>query len=186
MRIDVQTLPIPDVKLIRTARIADVRGYFCETYVRPAFFDLDLDYDFIQDNQSSSAQAGTVRGLHFQQPPFAQAKLVRVLSGRILDVVVDLRRSLPSYGQHVAVELSDADDEQLLVPAGFAHGFCTLEPNTIVLYKVDALYSAAHDRGLNWADPKLAIQWPVAPENAVLSDKDRKLPMLDELTPVFD
>ncbi len=129
---------------------------------------------------------GTVRGLHFQKPPFAQAKLVRVLNGKILDVVVDLRRSSASYGQHVAVELSDADDEQLLVPAGFAHGFCTLEPNTVVLYKVDAVYSAAHDRGLNWADPKLAIKWPVTAENAVLSDKDRKLPMLDELTPVFD
>lgn len=186
MRLDIETLPIPDVKLIRTSRIADVRGYFCETYARPAFSEHALDYDFVQDNQSSSARTGTIRGLHFQRPPFAQAKLVRVLNGRILDVVVDLRRSSVTYGQHVAVELSDADDEQLLVPAGFAHGFCTLEPNTVVLYKVDAIYSAAHDRGLNWADPKLAIKWPVTAENAVLSDKDRKLPMLDELTPVFD
>jgi dTDP-4-dehydrorhamnose 3,5-epimerase len=186
MQLDIQTLPIPDVKLIRTLRIADIRGYFCEIYARPAFIERDLDYDFVQDNQSSSARAGTVRGLHFQQPPFAQTKLVRVLHGRIVDVVVDLRRSSASYGKHVAVELSDADDEQLLVPAGFAHGFCTLEPHTVVLYKVDAVYSAAHDRGLNWADPKLAIKWPVEPEKAIISDKDRKLPMLDELSPVFD
>lgn len=186
MQLDIQTLPIPDVKLIRTSRIADVRGYFCETYARPAFVERDLDYDFVQDNQSSSARAGTVRGLHFQRPPFAQAKLVRVLHGRIVDVVVDLRRSSPSYGKHAAVELSDADDEQLLVPAGFAHGFCTLEPHTVVLYKVDAIYSAAHDGGVNWADPKLAIKWPVGAENAILSDKDRGLPLLDELSPVFD
>jgi len=186
MRLDVQTLPIPDVKLIRSSRVADVRGYFCETYARPAFLEQNLDYDFVQDNQSSSAQVGTIRGLHFQQPPFAQAKLVRVLNGRILDVVVDLRRSSASYGQHIAVELGGADDEQLLVPAGFAYGFCSLEPNTVVFYKVDAVYSAAHDRGLNWADPKLAIKWPVTPENAVLTEKDRKLPMLDKLTPVFD
>lgn len=186
MRLDVQILPIPDVKLIRSSRIADVRGYFCETYARPAFSEHNLDYDFVQDNQSSSAQVGTIRGLHFQQPPFAQAKLVRVLNGRIFDVVVDLRRSSASYGQHVAVELDGADGEQLLVPAGFAHGFCSLEPNTVVFYKVDAVYSAAHDRGLNWADPKLAIKWPVAAENAVLSEKDSKLPMLDELAPAFD
>lgn len=185
MRLDIHPLPIPDVKLIRTSRVADTRGYFCETYVRSNFAAHGLGQDFVQDNQSSSDLAGTVRGLHFQQPPFAQAKLVRVLRGRILDVAVDLRHSSPSYGKHLAIELSDTGDEQLLVPAGFAHGFCTLEPHTVVFYKVDAVYSAAHDRGLNWADPKLAIKWPVAAEDAILSDKDRGLPMLDDLSAVF-
>jgi dTDP-4-dehydrorhamnose 3,5-epimerase len=185
MKLDIQSLAIPDVKLIKTTRFGDARGYFAETYARPAFVEHGLAHDFIQDNQSSSAMAGTVRGLHFQQPPFAQAKLVRVLSGRILDVAVDLRQSSPSYGRHVAVELSDESGDQLLIPAGFAHGFCTLEPNCVVFYKVDAVYSAAHDRGVNWADPKLAIEWPVAAERAVLSDKDRKQPMLEDLAPVF-
>ena len=185
MKLDIQPLAIPDVKLIKTTRFGDARGYFAETYARPAFVEHGLAHDFIQDNQSSSAMAGAVRGLHFQQPPFAQAKLVRVLSGRILDVAVDLRQSSPSYGRHVAVELSDESGDQLLIPAGFAHGFCTLEPNCVVFYKVDAVYSAAHDRGVNWADPKLAIEWPVAAERAVLSDKDRKQPMLEDLAPVF-
>ncbi len=185
MKLDIQSLAIPDVKLIKTTRFGDARGYFAETYARPAFVEHGLAHDFIQDNQSSSAMPGTVRGLHFQQPPFAQAKLVRVLSGRILDVAVDLRQSSPSYGRHVAVELSDESGDQLLIPAGFAHGFCTLEPNCVVFYKVDAVYSAAHDRGVNWADPKLAIEWPVAAERAVLSDKDRKQPMLEDLAPVF-
>lgn len=186
MRLDIQPLSIPDVKLIRISRMTDVRGYFCETYVRSNFAAYGLGQDFVQDNQSSSDLAGTVRGLHFQQPPFAQAKLVRVLRGKIIDVAVDLRHSSPSYGKHLAIELSDTCDEQLLVPAGFAHGFCTLEPQTVVFYKVDAVYSAAHDRGLNWADPKLAIKWPVAAEDAILSDKDRGLPMLDDLSPVFN
>ncbi|MBN8968272.1 MAG: dTDP-4-dehydrorhamnose 3,5-epimerase [Rhizobiales bacterium] len=186
MQLNVLPLSIADVKLIMTSRMADARGYFREAYVRSDFVAHGLDCDFVQDNESSSSRAGTVRGLHFQKPPFAQAKLVRVLCGKILDVVVDLRRSLPSFGSHLAVELSDSGGEQLFVPAGFAHGFCTLEPNTVVLYKVDATYSPAHDHGINWADPALAIKWPVAPEDATLSDKDRKLPMLDDLSPVFD
>lgn len=166
--------------------MADVRGYFCESYVRSDFAAHGLSHDFVQDNESSSDRVGTVRGLHFQKPPFAQVKLVRVLRGKIVDVVVDLRRSSPSFGKHLAVELSEINGEQLLVPAGFAHGFCTLEPHTTVLYKVDAAYSPAHDHGINWADPELAIKWPVAPEDATLSDKDRKLPMLCDLSPVFD
>jgi len=185
MRLDVCSLKIPDIKLIRTTRFADARGYFSETFARLDFMAHGIDCDFIQDNQSSSTQAGTVRGLHFQAPPFSQAKLVRVLRGSILDVAVDLRRSSPTYGQHVAVELDDAGDEQLLVPAGFAHGFCTLEPNTIVFYKVDKPYSPAHDQGINWADPDLGIQWPVAAADAIVSDKDRGLPMLAERSAVF-
>jgi dTDP-4-dehydrorhamnose 3,5-epimerase len=186
MQLDVRSLAIPNVKLIRANRFSDVRGYFCETYQRTKFVAQGLDYDFLQDNQSSSDRRGTVRGLHFQRPPFAQTKLVRVLRGSIFDVSVDLRRSSPSFGRHVAVELHSEDDEQLLVPAGFAHGFCTLEPNTVVFYKVDQPYSAPHDSGINWADSKLAIEWPVSLAEAVLSDKDSGLPMFDQLAPVFE
>jgi dTDP-4-dehydrorhamnose 3,5-epimerase len=140
----------------------------------------------VQDNQSFSAQQGTVRGLHYQLPPFAQAKLVRAVSGRLLDVAVDIRRSSPTFGQAVAVELSAAGGEQLFIPAGFAHGFCTLEPDTSLAYKVDAYYSAAHDRGIRWNDPALRIDWPVSEAEAMLSDKDRKQPFLSDVTDLFD
>ncbi|WP_245269917.1 dTDP-4-dehydrorhamnose 3,5-epimerase [Nitrobacter hamburgensis] len=179
-------MAIPDVKLIRTPRFSDTRGYFCETFQRADFAAQGLDCDFLQDNQSSSDRPGTVRGLHFQRPPFAQTKLVRVLRGSILDVAVDLRRSSSSFGRHVAMELSSESNEQLLVPAGFAHGFCTLEPDTVVFYKVDQVYSAAHDSGVNWADSRLGIEWPVASAEANLSEKDRGLPMLVDLAPVFE
>ena len=186
MQLDVHSLAIPDVKLIRTPRFSDARGYFCETFQRADFVAHGLASDFLQDNQSSSDRPGTIRGLHFQRPPFAQTKLVRVLRGKIFDVAVDLRRSSPSFGRHVAVELSSEGDEQLLVPAGFAHGFCTLDPDTVVFYKVDQVYSAAHDGGVNWADPQLRIEWPVASAEAILSEKDRGLPMLADLAPVFE
>jgi dTDP-4-dehydrorhamnose 3,5-epimerase len=186
MRLDVGCLAIPDVKLIRTPRFSDARGYFCETFQRADFAAQGLDHDFLQDNQSTSDRSGTVRGLHFQRPPFAQTKLVRVLRGSIWDVAVDLRHSSPNFGRHVAVELSSEGNEQLLVPAGFAHGFCTLEPDTVVFYKVDQVYSAAHDSGINWADSTLGIEWPVAPAEAILSDKDRGLPMFADLAPVFE
>jgi dTDP-4-dehydrorhamnose 3,5-epimerase len=186
MQLDVRDLAIPDVKLIRTPRHADARGYFCETFQRADFAAQGLVSDFMQDNQSSSAQPGTVRGLHFQRPPFAQAKLIRVLCGSIFDVSVDLRRSSPSFRQHIAVELTAESNEQLLIPAGFAHGFCTLEPDTVVFYKVDQPYSAAHDGGINWADPELGIAWPVASAEATLSEKDRALPMLGDLAFPFE
>ena len=185
MQLNVRCLVIPDVKLIRTPRFSDARGYFCETFQRADFIAQGLANDFLQDNQSSSDRSGTVRGLHFQRPPFAQTKLVRVLQGSIFDVAVDLRRSSPSFGRHIAVRLSSRSNEQLLVPAGFAHGFCTLEPDTVVFYKVDQVYSAAHDGGINWADPGLGIEWPVGPAEAILSEKDRVLPMLADLDPVF-
>jgi dTDP-4-dehydrorhamnose 3,5-epimerase len=184
-QLDVHSLAIPDVKLIRTPRFSDARGYFCETFQRANFAAQGLDSDFLQDNQSRSDRSGTIRGLHFQRPPFAQAKLVRVLRGRVFDVGVDLRLSSPSFGRHVAVELSDESNEQLFIPAGFAHGFCTLEPDTVVFYKVDQPYSAAHDSGVQWADPRLEIEWPVASAEAILSEKDRGLPMLADLPPVF-
>ncbi|MBN8919138.1 MAG: dTDP-4-dehydrorhamnose 3,5-epimerase [Rhizobiales bacterium] len=178
MELAVSELGLPGAKLLRSKRFQDRRGRFAETYVRRDFLGAGIGIDFVQDNQSLSVQAGTVRGLHFQTPPYAQAKLVRVLRGRILDVIVDLRRSSARYGEHIAVELSEEGGEQLFVPAGFAHGFCTLEPNTEVLYKVDALYSPDNDRGIYWADPALGIPWPVNEEDAVVSDKDRKLPRL--------
>ena len=186
MNLEIQSFPIDGIKLIRPRRIADARGYFAATYVRSEFVAAGIDHEFVQDNESRSRTTGTIRGLHFQIRPFAQTKLVRVLRGRILDAVVDLRRSSPSYGKHLAIELSEAAGEQLLVPAGFAHGFCTLEPETMVLYKVDNVYSAEHDRGVYWADAGLGIEWPVAAADAVVSEKDRGLPQFRELPAYFD
>ncbi|MEY9884231.1 dTDP-4-dehydrorhamnose 3,5-epimerase [Bradyrhizobium sp. RP6] len=184
--LEVRCLEIPDIKMIHTDRHSDARGYFCETFRRSAFAEKGILVDFVQDNQSSSDKAGTVRGLHFQRPPFAQAKLIRVLSGAILDVVVDLRRSSATFGKHVAVKLDSQTGEQLLVPKGFAHGFCTLQPETVVFYKVDQVYAPSHDAGLYWADPALEIEWPVTTVEAQVSPKDRSLPGLDQLAAVFE
>lgn len=186
MKLDILPTSLAGVCIIRSPRITDPRGFFAETYARGDFVAAGLKSEFIQDNQSASVLSGTIRGLHFQIAPFAQAKLIRVLSGRIFDVVIDLRRSSLAFGKHLAVELSAESGDQLFVPAGYAHGFCTLVDNTEVFYKVDAVYSAAHDRGINWADPELNINWPVAASDAVLSDKDRALPMLKALPPYFE
>lgn len=183
--LEVRGLAIPDVKLVRTKRFSDGRGYFCETFRRSAFAEKGILHDFVQDNQSSSERIGTVRGLHFQRPPFAQAKLIRVLSGAILDVAVDLRRLSPTFGKHVSVRLDSESDEQLFVPKGFAHGFCTLQPRTAVFYKVDQVYSPSHEGGLYWADPHLAIDWPVATSEAQVSAKDRTLPTFEQLASIF-
>jgi dTDP-4-dehydrorhamnose 3,5-epimerase len=177
--------PIAGPLLLRMRRFADARGIFIETYNQRDFAALGIHETFVQDNQSLSVAVGTVRGLHFQLPPAAQAKLVRVLRGRILDVVVDLRRTSPSFGQHVAVELSGDTGEQFYVPAGFAHGFVTRAPDTEVCYKVSALYAPECDRGLSWNDPALGIEWGVAPDSAMLSEKDRRWPSLAELGPCF-
>lgn len=176
---------IPAVKRVVPKRFGDDRGWFSETFRADALAAGGIADAFVQDNQSFSAQAGTVRGLHFQLAPAAQAKLVRVLSGAILDVAVDLRAGSPSYGRHVALRLDAAGGEQLYVPAGFAHGFCTLEPDTMIAYKVSAYYSAAHDRNLLWNDPDLAIAWPVGETGAVLSDKDRAAPAFSAFGPAF-
>lgn len=184
--VEVRCLAIPDVKMVRTGRVSDARGYFCETFRRSAFAEKGIVQEFVQDNQSSSDRIGTVRGLHFQRPPFAQAKLIRVLNGAILDVVVDLRRSSPTFGKHVAVELDSEAGDQLFVPKGFAHGFCTLRPQTVVFYKVDQVYAPSHDLGLYWADPALAIEWPVTAGAAQVSQKDQSLPGLDRLNAVFE
>ncbi len=182
--VGVESLPLPGPLLFKSRRFADARGTFAETYSRRDFAALGVGDEFVQDNWSRSERAGTVRGLHFQRPPYAQGKLVRVLRGRIFDVAVDLRRSSPRLGHHVAVELAVGGDAMLYVPPGFAHGFCTLEPNTEIVYKVSAYYSAAHDHGLRWNDPALEIDWPVSSADAVLSDKDRQQPLLAEL-PVY-
>lgn len=171
--------------LLSVRRFVDARGVFVETYNRRDFAALGISDEFVQDNQSLSKAPGTVRGLHFQTPPAAQAKLVRVLRGRVLDVAVDLRTGSPSYGRHVTAELSAENGLMLYVPAGFAHGFVTREPDTEVAYKVTALYAPECDRGLAWDDPALGIDWGVDPAAAILSDKDRRLPRLAELGPVF-
>jgi len=181
----VEATAIPDVKIITPPRLGDSRGFFSEVYNRRAWSEAGIDLDFVQDNHSYSAEAGVIRGLHFQTSPFGQNKLVRVGRGRILDVAVDLRRSSPTYGCHVTAELSAANWRQLLVPVGFAHGFCTLEPDTEVLYKVTAAYAPKHDRGLAFDDPALGIDWGIDLAKAVLSDRDRRHPTLAELGPQF-
>lgn len=178
---EIERLAIPEVLLIHPKKFGDDRGFFSETYSRQAWRQAGFETEFVQDNHSLSAKAGTVRALHFQVPPFAQDKLVRVVRGAILDVAVDLRRGSPTYGRHVSAEISAANWTQILVPGGFAHGFCTLEPDTEVIYKVSNPYSPDHDRGLMWNDPDLAIAWPVSAAEATLSDKDRRHPTLAQL-----
>jgi dTDP-4-dehydrorhamnose 3,5-epimerase len=172
---DVKKLSLPGLIQLTPRLFSDARGYFIETYNENAFRAAGVTTTFVQDNQSYSAGRGTVRGLHFQLPPAAQAKLVRVLQGSVYDVAVDLRIGSPTYGRWEGVTLTAHDGEQLFVPRGFAHAFCTLEPDTVVAYKVDDFYSPAQDSGLIWNDPTLAIDWPVRPGDAVLSDKDLKL-----------
>ena len=176
---------LPGPLLIEMRRFGDARGAFAETWSRRDFLGLGLGCDFVQDNWSRSERTGTVRGLHFQRPPHAQAKLVRVLRGAILDVAVDLRRSSPTFGEHVAVELAEGDGRMLFVPEGFAHGFCTLRPGTEVAYKVTDDYAPDCDGGVAWDDPDVGIDWPVMPSEAVLSDKDARLPRLRDLRAVF-
>ena len=164
---------------------SDERGYFCETYTKRHFESFGIDVEFVQDNLSYSAQSGTVRGLHFQSPPAAQAKLVRVQKGAVFDVAVDLRRGSTTYGRHAAAVLSAENWSQLFIPAGFAHGFMTLESDTVVAYKVSSHYSPANDGGVFWDDPDLGIEWPLPSANAVLSEKDRSLPGFAEFESPF-
>jgi dTDP-4-dehydrorhamnose 3,5-epimerase len=185
-RVNVIETEIPDIKILSPERFGDHRGFFSETYNRRALAEAGLELDFVQDNDSVSAERGTVRGLHFQIPPFAQHKLVRVVRGAILDVAVDLRRGSPTRGRHVAVQISAEEWNQVFVPAGFAHGFCTLKPDTHIVYKVTSHYSPQHDKGLLWSDPALGIQWPVSAAEAVLSQRDTQWPRLAELPDYFD
>jgi dTDP-4-dehydrorhamnose 3,5-epimerase len=180
----IETL-IPDVKLIRMRRHVDERGFFSETYSARSLAAAGIRAEFVQDNHSLSAAAGTVRGLHFQIPPHAQAKLVRVVRGAVFDVAVDLRIGSPTFGRHVAATLSAAEWNMLFIPEGFAHGFCTLQPDTEVVYKASRHYEPTHDRGIVWDDPALGIDWPVDPSRAVVSAKDRSLPPFAALLPWF-
>ena len=183
-----QTIPtaIDGVLLIEPDRHPDARGFFSETFRETWLAARGIDCRFVQENHSLSRDRGVVRGLHFQIPPAAQAKLVRVAAGAIFDVAVDLRRSSPSFGRHVAMRLGAAEWNQIFIPEGFAHGFCVLEPDTEVLYKASAYYSAAHERGLLWNDPALGIEWPVDARQAILSDRDRRHPPLAELAAFFE
>ncbi len=185
MAIEVESFFISGVLHVTPPRFGDVRGYFSETYNREAFAAVGIDRLFVQDNQSLSREKGVIRGMHFQIPPFAQAKLVRVLRGSIYDVAVDIRKASPTYGKSVAVTLSADKGDQLFVPDGFAHGFCTLEPDTEVLYKVDAPYSRDHERGLLWNDPALGVRWPIGEPNAVVIERDRSHPRLAGLPEFF-
>lgn len=163
----------------------DARGYFMESYNKEDFLKAGIDVNFVQDNQSSSAY-GVVRGLHFQTPPFSQTKLVRVLMGAILDAVVDLRRGEPTFGKSFCIELSSQNRRQLLVPSGFAHGFAVLSSTAEVFYKCDQFYRPAFERGINYSDPHLMINWQLPPEAIQVSDKDRSLPLFKELEFSFE
>lgn len=182
---EIEPTPIADVRIIRPQKHGDHRGFFSETFKKAFLRDVGVDVDWVQDNHSFSANRGVVRGLHFQSPPMAQAKLVRVTRGAVLDVAVDIRKESPTYGRHVAVELSAENWAQLFVPAGFAHGFCTLMENTEVLYKVSAGYGPQQEGGVLWNDPDLAIPWPVSPEEATLAPRDREWPRLKDLVSPF-
>lgn len=164
------------VKLIEPAVFGDYRGFFIESYNACVFEANGINHTFVQDNHSLSVETGVLRGLHYQLNPKAQTKLVRATAGAIYDVVVDMREGSPTFGQWQGFILSAANKRQLLVPQGFAHGFCTLVPNCEVQYKVDALYSPEHDRGIAWNDPALSIDWPTT--NPILSEKDTKHPLL--------
>lgn len=182
---DIRESEIPGVKLIVPRRFTDPRGYFSETWSDRLFRNEVANVTFVQDNQSFSAKKGTLRGLHFQKPPFAQGKLLRVLSGSILDVAVDIRKGSPTFMQHVAMELDARESAHLWVPAGFLHGFCTLKDGTEVIYKVTTYYSAQHDAGVIWNDPDLRIRWPIDAASVILSEKDQRLPRLCDLQDFF-
>lgn len=185
LKLDVQSLAIPHVKIITPRIFRDERGFFSETHNERSLQGAGIDARFVQDNHSLSRTRGIVRGLHFQSHPSAQGKLVRVARGAILDVAVDIRRGSPSYGCHVSAVLSADNWAQLWIPVGFAHGYCTLEPDTEVLYKVTDFYAPECDRGIAWDDPALGIDWRIEPGSAILSDKDRRHSLLANLPTYF-
>jgi dTDP-4-dehydrorhamnose 3,5-epimerase len=166
-------------------KIEDERGYFSEIFRHATFTEQAGSVEFVQDNQSLSIRPGTIRGIHFQSHPFAQGKLVRCLAGKVMDVAVDLRRDSPDYGHWIAVTLTPEDNNQLWVPVGFGHAFCTLEPNSVISYRVTNYYSPRDDQGIAWDDPDIAIDWPALADVETLSAKDRALPSLAELPTYF-
>ena len=176
---DVIETALAGVVILKPKRFRDTRGFFSESYNSRRLAEHGIDIAFVQDNLSLSVPAGTLRGLHYQTPPAAQDKLVSVLTGSVLDVAVDLRRSSSTFGQHVSVRLTASEGEQLLVPVGFAHGFVTLEPDTLFTYKVSAYYAPDCDTGIRWDDPTLAIDWGVDPAMVTTSPKDAALPPFD-------
>lgn len=180
MSMEIRSLGLDGVLELRPRRLGDARGFFSETWNEREMRKLGLAFDFVQDNHSFSAAKGVLRGLHYQLPPHAQDKLVRVVKGSILDVAVDIRKGSPSFGRWIAVEISAAAWNQILVPKGFAHGFVTLEPATEVVYKVTDYYSAEHDRSIRFDDPDIGIAWPQPVSELQLSDRDRTAPRLAE------
>ena len=176
-----QVPSFPGLCVATPTRHGDSRGFFAETFHQERYAAAGIDVTFVQDNHSQSVSKGTIRGLHFQTPPRAQAKLVSCVRGRLLDVVVDIRTEAPTFGRHFSIELSADQGTQLFVPAGFAHGFCALEDHTEIAYKVSDYYSPENDAGLAFDDPQLGIDWPIFENDWVLSDKDRKFPKLAEL-----
>lgn len=166
---------IKDVIIVEPKIFTDSRGYFFETYVKKRYIENGIKVDFIQDNESKSSY-GVIRGLHYQTPPFAQSKLVRVISGKVLDVAVDIRKSSPTFGKYVAVELSDENKRQLFIPVGFAHGFAVLSDEVIFAYKCDNYYNPSSERGIKFDDDFLSIDWKIPKEKMIISDKDRLLP----------
>jgi dTDP-4-dehydrorhamnose 3,5-epimerase len=170
---------------IKPRKIEDERGYFSEIFRRDSFAERAPDVEFVQDNQSLSVRTGTIRGLHFQSHPAAQGKLVRCLAGSLFDVAVDLRVDSPTYARWISLILSPEHNNQLWVPPGFGHGFCTLEPNSVISYRVTSYYSAEHDKGVAWDDPQIGIDWPAIADRETLSAKDRTQPALAELPSYF-
>jgi dTDP-4-dehydrorhamnose 3,5-epimerase len=177
-KVKITNTELDGVKIIEPKVFGDNRGFFMESYTEVGFREFGINDKFIQDNHSLSVEPGVLRGLHYQLNPKSQTKLVRVVTGAIFDVAVDIRKNSPTFGKWVGVILSEHNKRQLLIPRGFAHGFCTLTPNTNVIYKVDEYYSPEHDRGISWNDPLIGISWPVS--TPILSEKDAKHPNLNE------
>lgn len=181
----IQRFDLPDIWAYTPRRFVDDRGWFSETFNGEALAEALKGITFVQDNQSCSRARGTLRGMHFQIPPKAQDKLVRVLRGAVLDVAVDLRKASPSYGKWASAVLSAENGKQMFVPKGFAHGFLTLEPDTEVFYKVSAFYSREHERGLAWDDAAIGIDWSIEAESVIMAERDRALPRLADLPAFF-
>ncbi|MEP2944651.1 MAG: dTDP-4-dehydrorhamnose 3,5-epimerase [Lentilitoribacter sp.] len=180
----IETCHISGLLIVTPKKFEDSRGYFSETFNEKRLKEFGFEGSFVQDNQSLSVASGVVRGLHFQTPPFAQDKLIRVLRGSIYDVAVDLRKSSPTYGQHFGIELSASNWKQLLVPIGFAHGFCTLEAHTEVAYKVTNYYAPTHESGILYNDPDLNVDWPIS-KASIISEKDQVLPNFKDFVSPF-
>ena len=182
---EINSTAFPEVKVLKPRRFGDARGWFSETWNERRLSEAGIAAAFVQDNMALSRNAGTIRGLHFQRPPAAQAKLVGVCRGAILDVAVDIRSGSPTFGRHVAVTLSEEGGEQIWLPIGFAHGYCTLVPDTVIYYKVTNFYDPASESGIYFDDPALGIAWPLKAAEAVVAEKDLLLPSLAKMPMAF-